>query len=148
MPTSGRAAYRGAAQRHENQADARLGVLGWPPKRLFMGLALALLTALRLRGQDVSPQTPFPGFDFSSPSAGGSSSSVPRSSLTTDDGALTFKVRTDVYLESVIEPEALVRPLLGAAWDQAIGTPPQWGQVDDSRKGRRVLNGRHGLSTL
>lgn len=139
MFVSTRTPYLGTAECHKNRPVWRQGPIG--QSRLSMGFAFVLLTAFGLRAQDRSSQMAFVGFDFSFPRTEGSSSllSAPSSSAD-DDNELTLKLRTDIYLKSLIEPEALIRPPQGAAWDQAVDTPPQWGQ-GGLGYGRRLASG-------
>jgi hypothetical protein len=107
----------------------------------FLSFVLVLLAASGLlRAQQPAAETPFPCLSPPSPSTPVPSCVIPAASSCTHDRELTFKDRTDLYLKSLHEPEALVRPLLGAGYDQLIDTPPQWGQ-GGLGYGRRLASG-------
>jgi hypothetical protein len=143
MSTIAQAPARGTIGCSVGQARARRGVarrkgsrVGFQ-KRFLMRIALVLVAACGVRAQEPAAQNPFSQPSPSSPPPGLSS---PALSSSTHNRELTLKDRADIYLESLHEPEALVRPLLGAASDQALDTPPQWEQGVPGY-GRRVASG-------
>lgn len=114
-----------AARAHKDRVFAR-SVWSQFQERFFVPLGLALLTVGGSHAQKPASDTSGPPVTASSSPSSFQGASFESSPPFGHE--LTFGDRTHIYFKSLIEPEAIARPLLGAAVDQGIDTPPQWGQ--------------------
>jgi len=137
---AGRTSGNGA-QRRAHRALTRKGRIRIQLRdRVLIALSVALLAVGGLHAQESRSGMTDSPFGASSSPMSNAPWTAPSASSSPFGHELTLRDRTDMYLKSLIESEAIARPLLGAAVDQAIDTPPQWGQGAPGF-GRRTASG-------
>lgn len=103
---------------------------------IFLALAFALLSAFPLQAQQVSPASSGDGISESN-----SLPDAPKPNrLPKPASRLSFRDRFDIYGHSILNPDSLVGPAMGAAINQARNEPPEWGQGADAF-GKRFASG-------
>lgn len=139
-PSAGQISGNGAQARTRRVLTAKGRVRSQLQERILMPLSLALLAVAGLHAQEATPGMSDSPFAASSPAQSSRSRPAHFAASSPYGHELTLKDRTDIYLKSFVGPEAFARPLLGAAVDQGMDTPPQWGQGARGF-GRRAASG-------
>lgn len=108
-----------------------------PNRNMSLALSAVVLSILCF-SLPAAAQTPVLQSRLPDPSA--SPSNVSSTTTATPDHSLTFGERADVYRRSLLGPEAIVGPALGAAIGQWEDEPPGWRQGGEGY-GKRFASG-------
>ena len=103
---------------------------------VFLLLVFGLLPALPLYAQQLSSSSPRDGISSSNSLA----DAPTPNRLPKPASRLSFRDRFDIYGHSILNPDSLVGPAMGAAINQARNEPPEWGQGADAF-GERFASG-------